>query len=151
MFGSVLARAIIRRGTWLADLLISTPQILIAAQIGIVTFEMLSPLIFLTRGRWRTAAVLYFYSFHVVTFAMITISFAPHLVAMASFLPLERVRPIVAAAHLADRLRDRTRDRTRGRITDRTRAIEPTPDSGVEPIPSLPAARLPADSPATDP
>ncbi|GAA1777768.1 MFS transporter permease [Luedemannella helvata] len=97
MFGSVLMRAIIRRGTWLTDFLTSAPGILIAAQVGIMAFELFSPLIFLTRGRWRTYFVAYFYGFHLVTFATITISFAPHLVAMTSFLPLERVRPIVWA------------------------------------------------------
>jgi hypothetical protein len=73
--GSVLARAILRRGTELADLIAPLPGALIAGQIGILAFELASPLIFMT-------------------YAMITISFAPHLVAMTAFLPLERVRPI---------------------------------------------------------
>ncbi|HYN93317.1 MAG TPA: MFS transporter permease, partial [Pilimelia sp.] len=94
MTGSVLARAIIRRGTDFADAIASVPGLLIAAQVGIVLFEVLSPLVFLLRARWRYAVVAYFYSFHVLTFAMITISFAPHMAAMASFLPLERLRPI---------------------------------------------------------
>jgi hypothetical protein len=50
--------------------------------------------------RWRWAAVAYFYSFHLITFATITISFAPHLAAMTSFLSLEKVRPIVWARRL---------------------------------------------------
>ena len=45
-----------------------------------------------------------FYAFHLMTFAMITISFVPHQVAMASFLPLERVRPVVWVRRLAARL-----------------------------------------------
>lgn len=94
MTGSVLARAIIRRGTDLADVIAHVPYLLIAAQIGIITFELLSPLIFVLRGRRRLAAVGFFYSFHLVTIATITISFAPHLVAMTSFLPLERLRPV---------------------------------------------------------
>jgi hypothetical protein len=93
--GSVLARAIMRRGTELADLIAPLPGALIGAQIGILAFELASPLIFVLRGRWRYLAVAYFYSFHVMTIAMITISFAPHLVAMTAFLPLERIRPIV--------------------------------------------------------
>jgi hypothetical protein len=92
--GSVLARAILRRGTELADLIAPLPGALIAGQIGILAFELASPLIFVLRGRWRYLAVGYFYSFHIMTYAMITISFAPHLVAMTAFLPLERVRPI---------------------------------------------------------
>ena len=92
---SVLAQAIIRRGTWLADQIASVPGLLIVAQFGMIGFELLSPLIFVLPARWRTAAVGFFYSFHVATFATITISFAPHLAALSSFLPLEKVRPIV--------------------------------------------------------
>ncbi|MEO3742630.1 MFS transporter permease [Plantactinospora sp. B5E13] len=91
---SVLARAIIRRGTELADLIAQVPYLLIAAQFGIIAFELLSPLIFVVSARWRRAVVAFFYSFHLVTFATITISFAPHLVAMTSFLELERLRPV---------------------------------------------------------
>ncbi|TDC33784.1 HTTM domain-containing protein [Micromonospora sp. KC213] len=92
--GSVLARAIIRRGTDLADLIAQVPYLLIVAQFGILAFEVLSPLVFLLRERWRLVTVGFFYTFHLITFATITISFAPHLVAMAGFLPLEKVRPI---------------------------------------------------------
>ena len=94
MTGSVLARAFIRRGSEFADLIASVPYLMIAAQIGMVTFEALSPLVFALRGRYRYAAIGFFYSFHLLSFATISISFAPHLVAMTSFLPLERVRPI---------------------------------------------------------
>ncbi|WP_221402111.1 MFS transporter permease [Actinoplanes lutulentus] len=89
---SVLAQAIIRRGTALADLIAGVPGLLILAQFGIIAFELLSPLIFFVPARWRSAVVAFFYSFHVITFATITISFAPHLVAMASFLPLEKIK-----------------------------------------------------------
>ncbi|MBY8871606.1 HTTM domain-containing protein [Micromonospora sp. PLK6-60] len=92
--GSTLARAIIRRGTDLADLIAQVPHLLILAQFGIVAFELLSPVVFLVPERWRLTTVGFFYSFHAVTMATITISFAPHLVAMTSFLPLERVRPV---------------------------------------------------------
>jgi hypothetical protein len=94
---SVLASAIIRRGTALADLIAPVPGLLIVAQVGIMAFELGSPAIFFLKPRWRLAAVGFFYSFHVVTFAMITISFAPHLAALSSFLPLENVRPVVRA------------------------------------------------------
>jgi hypothetical protein len=105
MFGSVLMRAIIRRGTALTDLLSAAPGVLIAAQIGIMAFELFSPLIFVLRPRWRYAGVAYFYGFHLITIATITISFAPHLVALTSFLPLERVRPIAWLARGLHRLR----------------------------------------------
>jgi len=108
MFGSVLMRAIIRRGTALTDMLSSAPGVLIAAQIGIIAFELASPLIFVLPQRWRYAAVAYFYSFHVLTIAMITISFAPHLVAITSFLPLEKVRPVAWLARGLHRGRRRS-------------------------------------------
>ncbi len=92
--GSVLARAILRRGTDFADLVAPIPGVLIAAQFGIVTFELLSPLVFVLKGRPRYLAVAFYYAFHWMTIAMITISFAPHQVALLSFLPLERVRPV---------------------------------------------------------
>jgi hypothetical protein len=108
--GSVLARSFLRRGTELADMIAPIPGVLIASQIGIVAFEVLSPLVFVLRGRWRYAAVGGFYVFHWMTIATITISFAPHQVALASFLPLERVRPI---AWLGGRLA-RPRDQLAG-------------------------------------
>ncbi|MFC7527116.1 MFS transporter permease [Actinoplanes sp. GCM10030250] len=88
----VLAQAIIRRGTELADLIASVPGLLIVSQLGIIAFELLSPLIFVVPERWRARVVAFFYAFHLATFATITISFAPHLVAMAAFLPLEKIR-----------------------------------------------------------
>jgi hypothetical protein len=91
---ATLTWAIIRRGTFLGEALLAAPWLLIAAQVGIVAFELLSPLVFVLRERWRHAAVGFFYSFHVVSFATITISFMPHLAAMACFLPLERLRPV---------------------------------------------------------
>jgi hypothetical protein len=100
---AVLAQAIIRRGTWLADHIAVVPGLLIVAQFGLIGFELLSPLIFVIPQRWRWAGVAFFYSFHLMTFATITISFAPHLVAMTSFLSLEKVRPIVWTRRLLRR------------------------------------------------
>jgi hypothetical protein len=91
---SVLARAIVRRGTDFADLIAGVPYLLILAQLGIIMFELTSPAIFFLKPRWRNWAVAFFYSFHAVTFATITISFAPHLAAITSFLALEKVRPV---------------------------------------------------------
>ncbi|MFF0313460.1 MFS transporter permease [Micromonospora sp. NPDC005252] len=130
--GSVLARAIIRRGTDLADLIAQVPYLLIVAQFGIVAFELFSPVVFLLPARWRLAMVGFFYSFHVVTIATITISFAPHLAAMTSFLPLERVRPLVWARRLTGR-------ETPGAPTD---APEPAPPN-ADPEPR---DRTPADA-----
>jgi hypothetical protein len=107
---SVLARAIIRRGTDLADLIAQVPHLLIVAQAGIIAFELASPLIFALPQRWKNRAVAFFGSFHLATFATITISFLPHLVAMTSFLPLEKVRPVCWACGFASRRRGKVRE-----------------------------------------
>jgi hypothetical protein len=110
---SVLARAIIRRGTDLADLIAQVPHLLIVAQAGIIAFELASPLIFALPQRWKNRAVAFFGSFHLATFATITISFLPHLVAMTSFLPLEKVRPLCWARGFAARRRGQVREHER--------------------------------------
>jgi hypothetical protein len=92
---SVLAWAIVRRGTEFADLIAGVPYLLILGQIGIVAFELSSPAIFFLKPRLQHRAVAFFYAFHLGTFAAITISFMPHLVALTSFLPLEKVRPVI--------------------------------------------------------
>jgi hypothetical protein len=89
--GATLTRALLRRGTPLGQPLTDFPGLLVAAQFGIVAFELASPLVFVLRGRWRHRAVAFFYLFHLSVFATISISFAPQQVAVASFLPLERL------------------------------------------------------------
>jgi vitamin K-dependent gamma-carboxylase-like protein len=117
MTGSVLARAILRRGTDLGHLIAPIPYLLIAAQIGIMAFELTSPVVFFLPEKWRLRTVGFFYSFHLMTFAMITISFAPHLVALTSFLPLERWWERAAAFW---------RKRRRPAVEDRPPALETT-------------------------
>ncbi|MFK3983673.1 MFS transporter permease [Micromonospora sp. NPDC050397] len=93
--GATLARAVIRRGTFVSEWLLDVPNLLVLAQFGIMAFELASPLVFVLRGRARYAMIAFFYFFHAVTWSAITISFMPHQVAMSGFLPLERVRPVV--------------------------------------------------------
>ena len=107
---SVLARAIVRRGTDFADLIAGVPYLLILAQFGLIAFELASPAIFVLRPRWRNWAVAFFYSFHAVTFAAITISFAPHLAALTSFLALEKVRPVVWVRGFGARIRGQVKE-----------------------------------------
>jgi hypothetical protein len=101
---ATLERALIRRGTPLTDLLTSTRWPLLLAQFGIVAFELSSPVVFFVGSRLRYWIVGYFYLFHLMVMLTITISFAPHQVAMTSFLPLEKVRPIVWTRRLLRRL-----------------------------------------------
>ncbi|HEU4346953.1 MAG TPA: HTTM domain-containing protein [Actinoplanes sp.] len=115
---SVLARAIVRRGTELADLIAGTPYLLIVAQAGIVAFELASPLIFVLSPRLRSWAVAFFYSFHLATFAAITISFMPHLIALTSFLPLEKVRPVVRFRGFVARRRGQVEEHERPVVSE---------------------------------
>jgi hypothetical protein len=93
--GATLTRAVLRRGTPLSSWTLQVPGLLHAFQWFIMAFELSSPAVFLIRTeRVRTAVIAGFYGFHVMVFGAITIAFYPHLVAMASFLPLERARPV---------------------------------------------------------
>jgi hypothetical protein len=139
---ATLTWAIIRRGTSLADPLLAVPWVLIAGQAGILAFELLSPLIFVLRERWRHAAVGFLYVFHLVSFATITISFLPHLAAMTSFLPLERVRPVGWLRRAAaGRLRRAAGSAAAGQGTRGGAAGQPVP------VPGDPPVDLPAEQP----
>jgi hypothetical protein len=121
---ATLQRAIIRRGTLITHPLAAHPWILVASQFGIVAFELTSPIVFFVRPRVRYAIVAFFYAFHIMVMATITISFAPHQAAMTSFLPLERVRPIVWARRWWQR-----------RHAGTAPAVEPAPAVGP-PVPA---------------
>ncbi len=95
LWGTTLTWAVLRRGTELGRLLLRVPWLLTASQFMIVGFELSSPIVFFVNEKWQRWIVAYFYSFHVATILAIRISFAPHLVTMTSFLPLERIRPLV--------------------------------------------------------
>ncbi|WP_412540430.1 MFS transporter permease [Longispora sp. K20-0274] len=97
--GATMTRAVLRRGTWLGGLLAGVPGLLTVSQFGIVAFELASPAVFLVRERVRYLVVAGFYLFHALVFATVTIAFAPHLVAMASFLPVERAVSRLLGCH----------------------------------------------------
>lgn len=96
--GATLTRAVLRRGTELAEWTLDVPNLLVTAQWVLVAFELLSPLILLARSdRARIAVVTFLLGFHVMTYAAITIIFLPHVVALLSMLPWERLsRPAQA-------------------------------------------------------
>lgn len=90
----VLTVALLRRGTALGRPLLDYPTILLLAQWGIVIFELLAWVVLLIRRTWlRIASIGFFLSFHLVTYATISIIFLPHVVCLAAFLPLERLVP----------------------------------------------------------
>jgi hypothetical protein len=86
--------AVIRRGTEFSTWMLEYPWMLRLSQWGIVGFELLSPIVmFVAAKRLKYGIVAFFYLFHVTVFLAVEISFLPHMVAMACFLPLERIQP----------------------------------------------------------
>lgn len=93
---ATLTWAVMRRGTMFGDWLMAVPGAMVAMQWFIMAFELSSPVILFVSERVRRRLVACLYAFHAGVYATLTIAFWPHLVAMAAFLPLERVRPIEA-------------------------------------------------------
>ena len=85
---TTLLRAVVRRGTFLADPLLHHPWTLQATQYLIIAMELASPLLLVPGrvGRWMLGLLV---SFHTITFACLTIAFWPHLACLLAFLPLE--------------------------------------------------------------
>ena len=74
-----------------------------------IAFELLTPIVLFVYP-WKKiqySIVAFFYAFHVAIFAALTISFLPHLFAMACFLPLERVDPKDLARRARAKLKGR--------------------------------------------
>lgn len=87
---ATMVRAVVRRGTPMAQWLLEVPWTLHWFQWVLFTAELTSPVIFLLSERWRRRVVAAWFVFHAMTYAAITIAFWPHLVMMLAFLPLER-------------------------------------------------------------
>lgn len=89
--GATLMRAVLRRGTFLADPLQDYPAVLHAAQYGIMAFELAAPLM-LAGGRLGRVLVGAAVVFHLITYVFIRLIFLPHVICLLAFFPLERVR-----------------------------------------------------------
>jgi hypothetical protein len=90
--GGTLAWALIRRNTPFSAWLLHQPGLLRLLQWWTLIFELASPLLLAVRSdRLRLGIVGGLYAFHLVTFGALGIIFLPHLVALAAFLPLERL------------------------------------------------------------
>ena len=90
LVGATLMRAVLRRGTTLAEPLEQLPVLLQATQVGIVAFELAAPLL-LAPGRLGRFYLGVALAFHLVTFAFLRLIFLPHIVCLLAFLPLERI------------------------------------------------------------
>jgi hypothetical protein len=109
LWGTTLTWAILRRGTEWSNWMLDHVWMIKTSQVGIIVSELISPIIFFVSDRVRPYIVGYFYLFHLFTWLAITISFAPHLIAMTSFLALERLRPMHRAKRGFDRVTGRLR------------------------------------------
>ena len=90
--GSTLARAFLRRGTVVSEWMLDVPGLLVAAQWGMLTLELLSPLMLLVWSvRKRFLLVAFLLGFHLSVYASVTIIFLPHCIAILSILPWERL------------------------------------------------------------
>lgn len=129
MDSATFLRAVVRRGTFLADPLVRNPWTLQLGQHALVAAELASPLLLVPGrvGRWMLRLLL---GFHAVTFACLTIGFFPHLVAMTAFTSPETA---------ADRLRRQFR-RARRRAAS---PLAPAATSGSA-VASAKRSRMPA-------
>lgn len=128
--GATFYWAVERRGTFLGEHLTQFPDLLVAAQWGVLFAEALAWLVFVLRGRARAALICFYLGFHLVTYVTISIHFLPVVVCWLAFAPLERV---------ADALRGVPRpDAARGAAAGQPGAV--VREKPVDPVPQ-PAER----------
>jgi hypothetical protein len=96
VLGATFAWAVIRRGSSPVKLLLHHPLVLVAGQIGLVALEASTPVLLVLGRRARMVGVAMLLAFHLVTWASIGINFAPLLVCLGVFLPLEDIPGKVA-------------------------------------------------------
>jgi hypothetical protein len=91
MDSATFARAIVRRGSSIGDWLLPYPGLLVTAQWAFIAFEVAAVVLLFPSAprRLRNAALIGVLLLHVMTFAMIGISFLPHTICLTAFLPLE--------------------------------------------------------------
>ena len=90
---AVFARAIVRRGSWLGDLVLSPPWILQAGQWAFLAFELIAVVALVRKGPLRNLALVGIFFLHLFTWSTIGIHFGGHTMFLLAFLPLERLRP----------------------------------------------------------
>jgi hypothetical protein len=93
MGSATFARAIVRRGSLIGDWLVPHPTVLVTAQWAFIMFEVAAVVLLFPRlpKAIRYAALVGVLMLHVMTYAMIGISFLPHTICLTAFLPLERI------------------------------------------------------------
>lgn len=86
---ATMVRAVVRRGTPMAEWLLEIPWTLHWFQYVLFAAELTAPIILFVSEKWRRRIVGGWFIFHAMTYVAITIAFWPHLVMMLAFLPLE--------------------------------------------------------------
>jgi hypothetical protein len=89
--GATLMWAVERRGTFIGEHLVHVPELLLLAQWVTVVAELAAPLVFVLKGRKLGLAVAFYLSFHLTTYAVISIHFLPLVVCWLTFAPLEKI------------------------------------------------------------
>jgi hypothetical protein len=90
---SVFTWAIMRRGTDLVRWTLEYPLILRAAQWVLIIAEFASPIVLFLRERLLALSIVFFLSFHLMTYLALGIHFLPTVVCWLAFMPLERLVP----------------------------------------------------------
>jgi hypothetical protein len=89
--GATFVWAVERRGTVFGRPLLHVPEVLILTQWVVMALEALAPIVFFLRGRALGAVACLYLGFHLVTYATISIHFAPVVICWLAFAPLEVV------------------------------------------------------------
>ena len=90
---SILMWAIVRRPHGLGQFLLPYPELLHLMQWCSFTAELTAVVVLWLRGRALLAAAIFWMGFHVFTFAILYIHFAPTAICWLAFAPLERLGP----------------------------------------------------------
>ncbi len=128
--GATLMWAVERRGTFLGEHLVNVPELLVVAQWVTVAAELAAPVVFVLRGRAFGLAAGFYLSFHLITYATISIHFLPLVVCWLAFAPLEKIAarwPQVLVPSLRGSLR-------RGQLAGRGAAGKPVAIGGHQAV-----------------
>jgi hypothetical protein len=99
--GATITWAVVRRGTAISTPLLHHPLVFLLAQWGLFILECATPVLLFVKQRWRTLGALTLIGFHVMTWLTITINFAPLMVCLTVFLPLERLAGYATSSGLS--------------------------------------------------
>jgi hypothetical protein len=94
--GATFVWAVERRGTVIGRPLLHVPEVLIVSQWIVMAMETLAPIVFFLRGRALGLVACVYLGFHLITYATISIHFAPLVICWLAFAPLEVVKGIVS-------------------------------------------------------